>query len=154
MVLTRMTVALIAASVLSGCAIKNVHLNEPPKGQVVSGIENKARVVVVRPSMVGMVVGFAININHVDVGTLHSHDYVEALVPAGNVLISTRGETECELAFPAEAGHVYYVEAAPKMGWFFARVQLQTLDPEEGVRTVAKCENQTRPGVVISEQSS
>jgi hypothetical protein len=148
----RIATGLIMVCLLGGCAIKNVHLPQPPAGQAFAGPEGKARVVVVRPSIVGMVVGFAISINHVDVGTLHSHDYVEALVPAGRVLVSTRAETECELSFPAEAGQVYYVEARPKMGWMYARVQLEMLDPKGGVDSVAKCENQTRPGVVIPDQ--
>ena len=134
----------------SGCAIKNVQLLQPPAGQT-AHLGDKARVVVLRPSVVGFAIGFEIKINGVEAGTIRSHDYVDVLVPPGTVRIETAGETETFMTFPAEAGHIYYVQTTPKMGWWIARVQLELLDPKEGAELVTKCENHTREDIVYPE---
>lgn len=140
-----LTIPLLAL-LLVGCpkAPTDIELAQAPASLAVSATNGMADIVVVRPTLMGFAVSFGIEINGEDVGSIRSHDYVHRLVPPGPAEVVARAERDCKASFPVEADKAYYLEAIPKPGWWYARVQLELMDPETGMTAVLECEDQTR----------
>jgi|GEM_PF-3064630 len=122
---------------------ENLQLSEAPASAVFAEGGGQAEVVVARPGITGWMIGFGVHVNGEKVGTIRSNDYVRALVDPGEVHVLVTAEADCEARFPVEADRTYFVRAIAKIGWWSPRVQLELLEPGEGLETREDCENQT-----------
>jgi len=84
-------------------------------------------------------------IDDLHVGELRPNDFVHHEVEPGAVEMFAGSEARSYARFPVEANRAYYLRAVPKMGWWFARVQLEVLDPTEGRAWTAECDDKTFP---------
>ncbi len=104
----------------------------------------KAEIVVLRKGIVAFAVSFGVFINDLHVGELRVNDFVAHQVEPGWVKMFVGAEARSPARFPVEAGRVYYFRAVPRMGWWFACVQLEVIgDPSEGRALRAECDDKT-----------
>jgi len=85
---------------------------------------DKALVVVMRPTSVGLAVSMKVEVNGKLVGKTRGKCYIYTYVTPGRVHVTSRAENTSELDFLAVAGRVYYVYQEVKMGVLFARSKL------------------------------
>lgn len=97
---------------------------ELPKGPS----DGKAIVYIVRPSSLGMLIGFDVYVDEkkVDylVGTTHGSQYIYFDIEPGVHTILSQAENMAEYKFTSTAGGVYYFEQTPTMGILYARNEL------------------------------
>ena len=135
-----------------GCVTAPEHIDlDSAPASVQCDAGGQAEIVVVRPGIAGWAVSMGVWVNDEKMGDIRSNDYVHCSVPPGRVLVKVTSEAPCEARFPVEANRRYYVRAKAKAGWWYARVQLEMLEPEEGEEYRQDCEDQTHPEDAVPE---
>ena len=126
-----------------GCTPVPIVLDKPPPSVPTDNPNGTAEIVVIRTGIAALAVTFGIFIDDLHVGTLHTDNFVAHEVPPGTVEMFAGAEARSPARFPVAANRSYYFRAYPKAGWWFARVQLEVMDPEEGRELRAVCANTT-----------
>ena len=130
---------------LIGCvsAPKNIELAEAPASAAYPQGNGKAEIVVVRKGISAFTAVFGVHVNDEKIGAVRVNDFVATQVDPGVVTVLASAEASCTAQFPVEANRTYYLRAVPKTGWWYARVQLELLDPEDGAAYREDCDDMT-----------
>ena len=134
----RLGVATAALLLFSGCAIKNHQYGSSLEG-VAKDLDGQASVTVYRPGIIGMAVKYPVTVNDQPTPALRANTFVTTEVDAGPVRVQAKGEVVCTITFDAKPDHAYAFRAKNKMGWLYARVQLDAATAAEEREFKAQC---------------
>jgi hypothetical protein len=130
--------AIAAACAVSGCAsVHKAGQDADARAKRFAPVPDKAVVYIYRDEILGAAIKLPVTIDGVAVGATGPKSFLEVAVPAGDHVITSKGETESTLNLATTSGQVYYVWQEVKMGLMFARSKLQSVDEakgQEGVR--------------------
>jgi len=122
--------AIVVATASTGCAATSEHMHPATSPAPVAAPPGSATVVFVRPSGYASGIKTTILDEH---GTFLGDSLPESqfsvAVPAGKHLFVSWAENTGALQADLAAGKTYYVEVAPRMGAFSARVHLLAITP-------------------------
>jgi hypothetical protein len=119
----------MALALLCGCAANSQYMVEQPRQALVAPPDS-AVIVFVRPSSLG----FAIKTTILDeqghfLGDSMAKSHFAVTVPPGRHMFIAWAENTGVLVADVAAGKVYFVEVAPRMGWWSARMHLFAISP-------------------------
>lgn len=102
-----------------------------------SPVAGKAKIYLVRPSIVGGRYLWDIQIDGRHAGVLAEHTYVVMVVPPGAHEVSVLvGDSRHALVVVAIPGEVSFVEGVSRIGWTESRAMLRVLPREQGEAAV------------------
>lgn len=123
---------------MTGCASAKQYFALPDQSQFVED-ETKARIYVVRPSMMASAIGFSVTDNDVAIGRTGGNSYLCWEREPGTVKLKSKAENESSVQFIAEANKRYYIKQSPRIGIMMARVHIEEIESQEGEKWVKKC---------------
>ena len=127
--------------ILSGCAVKNYAYGENAPGAATPA-QGKSTVYLVRPGVYGFAIRYPVTINEQAYPSLSAQRFIKAELEPGTVVVKAKGEKMCTVTFTAKSDNAYYLKATNRPGWLYARVQLEMVDPTEGMSYVSQCSAQ------------
>jgi hypothetical protein len=120
----------VLASCLFGCSVSSEYMQQQIPPLPLSAVPDKATVVFIRPSGYGGRMKTVILDEHGRfLGEDWGETYFSVQVPAGDHVFLSWAENTAALHASLAPGKTYYVEVAPKMGAFSARVHLMAVTP-------------------------
>lgn len=120
----------VMASCLFGCSVSSDYMQVQIPPQPLVAAQDKATVVFIRPSGYGGRMKTVLLDEHGRfLGEDWGETYFSVQVPAGDHVFLSWAENTAALHASVAPGKTYYVEVAPKMGAFSARIQLIALTP-------------------------
>ncbi|MBO7127496.1 hypothetical protein J6W78_08140 [bacterium] len=96
----------------------------------------------------GAWIPFKVSIDDSAKEKLNNASVITYLIQPGEHTFIAKGENTKELPFTAEAGHVYFYEVFPKMGFIYARVRIDELDEISGKNKVMKYYEEGKSSVI------
>jgi len=125
---TLVSLALIATSL--GCAATSPYMHSQPPSPLIRPGPNQAQVVFVRPSSFAFGLKFTI-LDHSGrfLGDSLPRSQFAVMVPPGRHVFIVWAENTAALRADLAPGRTYFVEVAPRMGAFSARVHLLAITP-------------------------
>lgn len=129
--------AIAAACAVSGCAsVHKAGQDADSRAKRFAPVPDKAVVYIYRNEILGAAIKLPVTIDGVTVGATGPKSFLEVAVPAGDHIITSKGETESTLPLSTSAGQVYYIWQEVKMGLLIARSKLQRVDEAKGQQGV------------------
>jgi hypothetical protein len=129
--------AIAAACAVSGCAsVHKAGQDADARAKRFAPVPDKALVYIYRNEILGAAIKLPVAIDGVAVGATGPKSFLEVAVPAGDHVITSKGETESTLSLATTPGQVYYVWQEVKMGLLIARSKLQRVDEAKGQQGV------------------
>ncbi|MBW2522584.1 MAG: hypothetical protein JRI23_00345 [Deltaproteobacteria bacterium] len=123
-----LTVVIALSSI--GCVATSDYMYQPATPVVPEPRSDTALVVFVRPSAYAASIAMTIlDGNGRFLGDSLAESYFAVQVPPGNHLFIGWAENTAAVQAHLAPGRTYYVEVAPRMGWWSARIQLLALTP-------------------------
>ena len=129
---------LAAMAIVSGCASTQQYVRFPDQSKTVEDV-NKARVYVVRPSVVGGAISMKVSDGDTLIGKTGPKGYLCWERNPGSMELKGKCENTSCLTVQVEQGKVYHVKQSPRMGFFIARNKLEQVSAKEGRELVGKC---------------
>lgn len=118
---------------LNGCAsVPMADLEQDAKLKSFTVKPDKAALYVYRNENFGGAVKMTVLLDGKLLGDTASKTYLYTEIAPGNHQLISKAENDSVLDFAAVAGKIYYVWQEVKMGFFFARSQLQSVDEKTG----------------------
>jgi hypothetical protein len=138
------TVAVLAVAWCTGCATTKQYVPMPDQTKE---IENpvKARIYVMRPTIVGGAIPMGVSDNETLIGSTGPKGYLCWERDPGNIVLKSRAENTATIPIVCEAGKVYYIGQHVRMGFLMARTGLSVLPDDQGKIKLQEC----KPAIVL-----
>jgi hypothetical protein len=104
--------------------------------------EGKAVVYIARTGSMGILINFSYFDKDKFIGKFHGHGYIRYECEPGEHIFWAQSENRDFVTADLEAGKIYFIEAAPKMGGLKARVRLYPVDPTKDTKEMKIIESQ------------
>jgi len=114
--------------VIAGCSSSKKAANSSPPINLVNPPADKAVIYVMRPTTMGGLINFRLEVDGKPIGKTKGKQYLYAFVDPGTRTISSIAENTSELPIKIDAGERYFFEQEVKMGIIKARNELVRLD--------------------------
>jgi len=131
MICARAAIALVAATLLSGCATSTPKHSEMAASMAAMP-PDMGRIYFYRTILLGFAVQPAVRLNGEVVGKAVPNGFFYVDRPAGNYEVTTATEVERKLSFTLDAGQVRYVRLNISMGLFVGHVYGELVDEAQG----------------------
>ena len=134
----RLIVAAITVSIMTGCASTRQFVRLPDQSKTVEDT-SKARIYVVRPSVLGAAISMKVTDGEQEIGKTGGKGYLCWERMPGETTLKSKAENTATLPLKTEAGTVYYVQQQIRMGVLKARNKLSILEEQDGKEALTKC---------------
>jgi len=104
--------------------------------------EGKAVVYIARTSSLGILINFSYFDKDKFIGKFHGHGYIRYECEPGEHIFWAQSENRDFVTADLEAGKIYFIEAAAKMGGLKARVRLMPVNPAQDTKEMKIIESQ------------
>ena len=94
---------------------------------------------IVRPAKMGMAIRIWAFADEAVLGMTKGRTFTHAYVDPGTHIFWARAENVSAVEYTVEAGRTYYLKQKVKMGGFKARVRVEFLSDDEGLKALKKC---------------
>lgn len=101
--------------------------------------EDKALVYFVRPSKVGGLIAMGIFVNGKEIGETKGKTFIYGFFDPGQYTFMSKAENKKEMSMALEANQTYYIKQSAKMGFAFARTDIERVPDAEGLKALSKC---------------
>lgn len=134
----KLLLAAIPAVMLSACATTQQVVDIPDQNTTVAS-SAKARIYVMRPSIIGAASGFTVYDGKQFIGMTYSKGCLSWERKPGKVELVSKGENTSKLNFTAYKGMTYYFKQNPAIGLMGPRNNLVKISSEQGKKYLETC---------------
>lgn len=99
----------------------------------------------------GAWIPFKVSIDDSSKEKLSNASIIAYVIQPGEHTLTVKGENTKQIPFTADAGQVYFFDVQPRMGFFYARVNVESMDDVEGVYQVKHLYDEEKSIVVNVE---